>query len=394
MSSNPRVVYIENLKQAKEEIRKIGSDVQSIGIMAPKGVFRAIKIRGISSKAANIIKQEMLSKGGEAAVPWSAVDLAPGDSEVLIMGTLKQFEGLIYKLRMQPFGLKEVAGEIQEVLENLEDEKHKVIRAGKYKLPVGERTYVMGILNITPDSFSDGGRYNEKDMAVKRALEMAEEGADIIDIGGESTRPGAEPVHLDEELNRVMPVLEAVAKEVDLPISIDTYKARVAEEAIKAGAHIINDIWGLKFDPEMAEVAAKYDVPVIIMHNKKDREYKDLISEIILSLRESMKIGEKAGVQKENIIIDPGIGFGKTTEHNLEVLRRLKEFKCLGRPILLGTSRKSVIGNTLNLPVGERLEGTAATVALGIAGGADIVRVHDVKEMVRVARMTDAVVRI
>jgi len=267
-----------------------------------------------------------------------------------------------------------------------------------YRLELGRRTHIMGILNVTPDSFSDGGLYIDTDRAVERALEIEKEGADIIDIGGESTRPGSLPLSQEEELKRVIPVIERLQDRLKIPISIDTYKAKVAREAIKAGASIINDISGLRFDPGMAGVAAEFDVPVVIMHIKgtpRDMQinpvYHDLIGEISDFLEEGISIALKAGVDEKKIIIDPGIGFGKTFEHNLEIINRLYEFRPLGRPILLGPSRKSFIGKILDLPVGDRLEGTASAVAIGIMKGANIVRVHDVLPMVRVARVADAI---
>jgi len=267
-----------------------------------------------------------------------------------------------------------------------------------YRLELGRRTHIMGILNVTPDSFSDGGLYIDTDRAVERALEIEKEGADIIDIGGESTRPGSLPLSQEEELKRVIPVIERLQDRLKIPISIDTYKAKVAREAIKAGASIINDISGLRFDPGMAGVAAEFDVPVVIMHIKgtpRDMQinpvYHDLIGEISDFLEEGISIALKAGVDEKKIIIDPGIGFGKTFEHNLEIINRLYEFRSLGRPILLGPSRKSFIGKILDLPVGDRLEGTASAVAIGIMKGANIVRVHDVLPMVRVARVADAI---
>lgn len=267
-----------------------------------------------------------------------------------------------------------------------------------YSLDLSKRTHVMGILNVTPDSFSDGGLYLEWDKAIERAIQMEEEGADIIDIGGESTRPGAAPVSLDEELERVIPVIEGLRGRLKTPISIDTYKGRVAEEAIRVGASIINDISGLMFDPEMAGLSAKYDIPLIIMHIKgtpRDMQvnpvYEDIIGEIIDFLEERISIAIKVGVREDRIIIDPGIGFGKTFEHNIEIISRLGEFSSLGRPILFGPSRKSFIGNILNLPPAERLEGTAAAVAIGIMKGANIVRVHDVLTMVKVAKVADAI---
>jgi dihydropteroate synthase len=271
--------------------------------------------------------------------------------------------------------------------------KSDIFECRGYKLPMGKKTYVMGILNITPDSFSDGGRYINPESAVKRAREMIEEGADIIDVGGESTRPGNETIDAVEEINRVVPVVELLLKEIDVPISVDTSKALVAEKVLNAGVHIINDVWGLQKEPKMAEVISKFGAGVIMMHNKHDKNYNDLMGDIIKFLKKSVQTAKEAGIGSQCMAIDPGIGFGKSLEQNLEVMKRLSELNSLDLPILLGTSRKSVIGNVLGLPVGERLEGTAATVALGIAYGVDIIRVHDVKEMTRVAKMTDAMVR-
>lgn len=267
-----------------------------------------------------------------------------------------------------------------------------VLKAKSYTLNFSEKTFVMGILNVTPDSFSDGGRFNEIEAAVKHAKKLAEDGADIIDIGGESTRPGYTKVTAEEELARVVPIIKAVKGAVDLPISIDTYKAETARGAIEAGADIINDIWGAKADPEMAKVAARYDVPIILMHNRDNTDYRDLIPDVLDDLRESVKIVKEAGVKDENILVDPGIGFAKTFEQNLLVMRNLSQLKQLGYPILLGTSRKSMIGNVLDLPVDQRVEGTGATVCYGIQAGSDIVRVHDVKEMSRMTRMMDAMI--
>lgn len=269
------------------------------------------------------------------------------------------------------------------------------IPCGPATLELGRRTCIMGILNVTPDSFSDGGRYAAIAPAIERALEMRAEGADILDVGGESTRPGSQTVDADEELRRIIPVIRGIrAAAPDAIISIDTYKAVVAEAALQAGANLINDVWGLLKDPEIAGVAAKYQAPTVVMHNQEGTRYRELIHDIIASLRRSIRLAAAAGLPPDLLMIDPGIGFGKTVTQNLEVLRDLNELSVLGRPVLLGTSRKSTIGKVLGgLPVEERLEGTAATVALGIAAGADIVRVHDVKYMKRVALMTDAIVR-
>ena len=268
-----------------------------------------------------------------------------------------------------------------------------VTRCGNMEFRWGERTYIMGVLNLTPDSFSGDGLGRNIEAAVVQARRMVEEGADILDIGGESTRPESSPVAADEELRRVMPVIERLAGELSVPLSIDTYRSEVARRAVTAGVRMINDVWGLRRNPELAQVAAEAGVPLVIVANQREKTYGEIVPEVIDSLREGMKLAQDAGVAWENIIIDPGIGFGKTLDGNLELMRRLGELRALGRPILLGTSRKSMIGLVLDLPPDQRLEGTAATVALGIANGADIVRVHDVMPMVRVSRMTDAIVR-
>lgn len=267
------------------------------------------------------------------------------------------------------------------------------MQCGEYTLNLNEKTLIMGILNATPDSFSDGGNYNEVEAAVRHAKEMVMNGAHIIDIGGESTRPGFAKVSEEEELQRVMPIIQSISQAVNVPISIDTYKAEVAKQAIEAGAHIINDVWGAKAEPEIAKVAADYNVPIILMHNRENTNYRNLMADLIADLYESITIAKRAGVRDENIILDPGIGFAKTFEQNLEVMRNLEQLKVLGYPLLLGTSRKSFIGHALDLPVEERLEGTGATVCLGIQKGCEIVRVHDVKEMSRMAKMMDAMLR-
>ena len=269
---------------------------------------------------------------------------------------------------------------------------------GKTAFEWGAKTFVMGVVNVTPDSFSGDGIGSDVDAAVDLAVRMQAHGADIVDVGGESTRPpglyaDTAPITVEEELARVLPVIRALAQAVDIPISVDTYKARVAEMALEAGASFINDIWGFRRDPDMARVAADSGVPVVLMHNQDHTRYRDVVPDVVDELRRITESAVAAGVERENIIIDPGMGFGKTAQHNLEILRRLDEFRTLGQPILIGMSRKSTIGYVLELPVGDRVEGDAATVALSIANGADIVRVHDVKQMARVAKMSDAIVR-
>jgi len=267
-----------------------------------------------------------------------------------------------------------------------------VTRCGNVEFRWGERTYIMGIVNVSPDSFSGDG-VSSVDAAVAQGKRLVSEGAHIIDVGGESTRPGAQPITIEEELRRVLPAIERLTSELPVPVSIDTYKAEVAHRAIAAGARIINDIWGLKRDQRLARVAAEARVPLIITQNQRDSQFNDFFTELMAGIQKSIQLALDAGVEWNNIIVDPGVGFGKTVEQNLEIIRRLAELKALGRPILLGTSRKSFIGDVLGLPTEQRLEGTAATVAIGIANGADIIRVHDVAQMVLVVKMSDAVVR-
>lgn len=270
-----------------------------------------------------------------------------------------------------------------------------------HNLDFTEKTFIMGILNVTPDSFADKGKFFNKDAAVERGLRMVKEGADIIDVGAESTRPGSAPVDIDEEIRRAIPVVEELVRRTRIPVSIDTYKAAVAKRALNAGAAMVNDISGLRFDPAMPEVIAKSGVPVIIMHIKgipKDMQvdpvYEALIPEIVDYLRMGIRIAAEAGVNEDRIVVDPGIGFGKTFRHNLQILNNLCEFTLLGKPLMVGPSRKAFIGKILgDAPVSERLEGTAAAVAISILNGANIVRVHDVKEMVKVAKVADAIRR-
>lgn len=286
----------------------------------------------------------------------------------------------------------------------------KDLTIGEVTFHWGERTYLMGILNVTPDSFSGDGLVGEGlEAIVAQAREFVNAGVDILDVGGESTRPGADPVPLEEELDRVIPVIERLSEEFGTLISIDTYKAKVAEQALAKGADLVNDVWGLRADPELRHVVAEHGVPVILMHNRSDPsnaevkkqlggryvgiEYDDLLEDVKRELMESVEIALDAGIPRGSILIDPGIGFGKTVEQNLELLNRVDELRALGYPVLVGPSRKSFIGYTLDLPPEDRLEGTAATVSVAITRGADVVRVHDVVEMARVVKMTDAIVR-
>lgn len=388
-----RNIYLKNTASALAEIAGVGANQVGCVLMAPKGVHRVLKVTGLTTVQANILKQEMLAVGAEAALARGVVNCSVRETDVLLMGTLKHYNMLLAKLKMQAFGLPALAGSIKEVIQNLEERAPYTLDARDKKLVLGARTLVMGILNVTPDSFSDGGKFLDPGKALERALQMVEEGADIIDVGGESTRPGYTAVQSEEEVKRVVPIIEKIADKVRAIISVDSCKAEVARQALEAGAHIVNDQWALQADSQMPNIVARYNAAVVIMHNQQGTVYKDMMGEIVRYFRESMVIAEQAGIDRNKIIIDPGIGFGKTVEQNLETINRLPELVCLGQPVLVGTSRKSVIGKTLDLPVDQRREGTAATVVMSIAGGADIIRVHDVKEMARVARMTDAIVR-
>jgi len=393
MKHNTHLIKVNHVDQLKSEMKKIGADEPGIRLMAPKGELMMIKVQQVSLKAANILKQEMLARGAEAVLHKEVSMLTKELSDVLLMGSKKQFKEIIPKLSIQPFGLKQIAKEIDQVLKMEELQHQRRFIEGKgISISMDDKTVIMGILNVTPDSFSDGGKYNHLEKAIAHAKKMVEDGADIIDVGGESTRPGHTPVSVEDELQRVLPIIEKLSKEISVPISIDTYKAEVAKKAVEAGANLINDVWGFKKDADMAKVAAELEVPVILMHNRKEPNYQSLMDDVIADLRESIDIATKAGVDPSRIILDPGIGFGKTYHHNLLVMNRLDEIVAMGYPVLLGTSRKSMIGLTLDLPVTERMEGTAATIAMGIMKGVNIIRVHDVKEMKRVATMMDAMV--
>lgn len=265
------------------------------------------------------------------------------------------------------------------------------MKIGTKEFDTANKTYVMGILNVTPDSFSDGGKYNQMDKALFRVEEMIAEGVDIVDIGGESTRPGYSLLAEEEEISRVVPVIEAVKSRFEVPVSLDTYKSKVAGAGVRAGVDLINDIWGLKYDREMAQVIAEAQIPCCLMHNRKEANYKIFMQEVLSDLSESLELAKKAGIEENKIIVDPGVGFGKTYEQNLEIIGKVDWLKTFGYPVLLAASRKSVIGLTLELPAKERVEGTLATTVIGVMKGCSFVRVHDVKENVRAIRMAEAI---
>ena len=394
-----RICRYDSGGEAEAALRALGVDPVGIASMSPKMRHRCILIRGLKPRAANIIKQDMLSIGADAAVARGTVDCSLPYTDVILMGTLKQLQYAVAKFKRQPFGIKKIAAELDTVL-SYEKRNRFEIKYRRGSLILGEKTQIMGILNTTPDSFSDGGRYLDPELAVERALQMAEEGAHIIDIGGESTRPGSSPVPLEEELRRVVPVIEKIAKEIDIPISIDSSKAEVAKRALDAGADIINDISGLHADDKMAGVAATAGCPIILMHMQgtpadmqQNPVYGSLIDEILSSLEESIDIAAKAGIASDKIIIDPGIGFGKTLSDNLQIINRADEFKALGKPLLIGPSRKSFIGDILGDKKEDRMEGTLAACILSMARGVQIIRVHDVKEAARAAKIGDAILK-
>ena len=391
-----RLLAIATLGDAERELRRIKVDPAGIPMMAPKMLSRCVHLTGLKCGQANVLKQEMLSLGGDAAVARGTVACSIDRSDAILIGTGKQLHKLCRKLAQQPFGLPALAEELEALLANASAQP-KSWRIANRELPL-ERPLIMGILNVTPDSFSDGNRFLDPQQAVDRAQEMAEQGADIIDIGGESTRPGAAPVDAGEEVKRVLPVIEEVAGKVSCAISVDTWKSAVARPAMAAGAGIINDISGFRFDPEMAAVAAQSGSGVVLMHTRgtpltmqADTGYDDLMGEVIQGLGKSVEIAVGAGVERARIVVDPGIGFAKDGHGNLEILRRLRELTGLGFPILVGTSRKGFIGKVLKRDTGDRVFGTAATVALAIANGASILRVHDVAEMRDVADMAHAI---
>ncbi len=391
-----RCIEIRRREDAQLEMERIGVDPVGIGLMLPKQFHFNLKLTGLSPAQANIIKQDMLSLGGEAAVAKGVVSCRVVHTDCILSATLKQLRRLVKKLKLQPYGLPEVASSIGEALDNATREE-VALRGRTRSWTISRRTLIMGILNVTPDSFSDGGIFLSRKSAVERAMEMVEEGADIIDVGGESTRPGAGTVSAEEELSRVIPVVEELASR-GIAVSVDTTKAAVAEEALCRGAEIINDVSAMGRDPDMAGVVARHGAAVILMHMRstpadmqEHTHYDDMMTEIFNHLSDRVDYAVRSGIERERIAVDPGIGFAKSCEGNLEIIRRLAELRSLGRPVVLGTSRKSFIGAVTGRDVDERLVGTLATLSAGILNGARILRVHDVKEARETADMVDAV---
>ena len=386
--------------EAADILKRMDVDHYGIEAMLPKMVNMNIHVQGLPCKVANIIKQEMLAIGGDAAVARGAVACSIEKTDLILIGTLKQIRRFIDKISFQPFGLKLLAESLDTLLDNLLAE-HWTLKTSRRKMILGDRTRIMGILNVTPDSFSDGGRFDSPEKAVACGFQLVEDGADILDIGGESTRPGAEPVSLEEELRRTIPVIQGLSGKINVPISIDTTKAVIAREAVAAGAEIINDISAMRFDEQMPTVIASSGAAVVFMHmrgvpqtmQKGDLHYALLQGEMIDFFRERLNMALLAGILPEQVIIDPGIGFGKTRSDNLKLLKYLPEFNVLGRPILTGPSRKSFLGQEGRGGAVDRLEETAAAVTAAIMNGSQVVRVHDVKAMKRVVAVADAIVR-
>ena len=394
-----RILSLRRTDDCIAELKRIGVTSQGIESMYEKSHCLAIKLKDIKLGAANIIKQDMLSIGGDAAVSRGVVNGAVERSDVIVLGNLKMIHNLVKKLSFQDiFEIPKIITRLQKLVEIEERKMPYTLKAGDHTLTLN-RAHIMGVLNVTPDSFYDGGKYNSLDAALFQIEKMVNEGADIIDIGGESTRPFSEKVSVQEELKRVLPIISKAIQRFDVPLSIDTYKSEVARAALDEGVGMVNDISGLQFDSHMAKTVAGYnDVAVVVMHIKgaprdmqKDPTYDDVIEEILQYLSDSISIAEKANIPAGQIIIDTGIGFGKRIEDNLKIIRKLSEFKCLDKPVLIGCSNKSFIGWLLKTEKEDRLEGTLGAHAYAIMQGAHIIRVHEVGPHKKLAKMIDSI---
>ncbi len=397
---NPHVTALRDEEEAVSRLKPLKCTAQGREKMSRKARHYCLQLENLSSPAALILKEEMLALGGEAAIPGKALTNEEKNCRVIVMGTITQFLALAEKLKPQPFSLPRLGQDLVKTIENFERKKFRLDTPGG-TLELGEKPVLMGIVNLTPDSFYDGGKFFDPGKALDRAEAMAQAGAQIIDLGGESTRPGSDAVSLEEELRRVMPVMEKIKARIGKAlVSIDTRKAGVARRSLDLGASIINDTSSLDFDPNMGAVAAESKAGLVLMHIKgtpkdmqEDPAYEDLFSEVIGFLRSRMQRALTAGVDEERIIVDPGIGFGKTVDHNLELIRDLWRLRSLGRPILLGPSNKRFIGTVLNAEKDDRFEGTAAAAVAGILSGAHILRVHEPEKIRRFAIMAGAIRR-
>ena len=394
-----RQLFLKDKSEAEKEFARIKATSHGIRIMSEKLFNLVLKIKEVDNKAANIIKQEMLSRNGEAVISRESIYLGNGKSDIIIFGTEKNIRSLAEKIKSQPFGLKSLSSEIKSFLDRKDDYEIKTdLKIAGKVFHENEKPLIMGILNLTPDSFYDGGKYSSPDDAYRKASEMISEGVSIIDVGGMSTRPGSEEIDIEEEIKRTNPIIKKIKKNNDVLVSIDTYRSRVAEKAIDAGADIINDISGLMLDNKMKNVVASNNADIIIMHMKgtpRDMQtnpvYEDVVEEIYSFFYSQINYAVEAGIDREKIIIDPGIGFGKTVNDNYTILKNIEEFKSLNMPVMIGASRKSFIGAVLKLLPEERLEGSLAIASYCALKGIDILRVHDVRETIRAVKVINAI---
>ncbi len=396
-----RIFHFSSPDVIRKMLQDIGVDPYGIKIMLPKSQAFLIRLNALNSIAANILKQEMLSLGAEAAITRGALTKATQRTDVLMIGSLSQYKRLIQKIKLQPFGLANLSQELDAGIKNYNQDNFN-LSLKESSLKLNTKTQIMGIINLTPDSFSQDGLYrkhteNYLDLALTQAKNMVADGADIIDLGGQSSRPGARPVSVQEELKRTLPIVKLLAKKINKPISIDTNKPIVAQACLDAGAQIINDISGLR-NKDMIKIAARLKAAVVIMHMRgepinmqKSIVYSSLIDEIISYLKKAITAAAAGGISPDKIIIDPGLGFSKNTLHNLQIIKSLADFKILGKPILIGCSRKAFIGEILGANVASRTSGTLASCVMAAQNGARIIRVHDVKEVSQALKMADAV---
>ena len=395
--SRVRYLHVTSEAEALDALKGVQVDPGTIPEILPKMFYANIILEHIESSAANIIQQEMRNVGGDAAITLDAVDCRIARSDIILMGTLAQIRNFAEKIILHPLGLYGISERISEVLHNLSLDSVP-LRTSRREIVLGDRTLIMGILNVTPDSFSDGNRFASAESAVEEGIRMSEEGADMIDIGGESTRPGSDTVPQEEELRRVIPVIRGLAARIDIPLSVDTMKAAVARDALAEGVEIVNDVSSLGFDDRMAEIVADAGAAIILMHMRGmpktmqtgDLAYRSLQGEIIGFLQDRIDNARAKGIEPVRVMVDPGLGFGKTATDNLRLIRHLGELKILGRPIVSGASRKSFIGHVTGGKPQERIEGTAAAVTAAVLNGSRIIRVHDVAAMKKVAAMADA----
>ena len=393
-----RLLKIDSTHRALRELDQVGTGREARARLAAKMVSVRLWLGDVPTPVANILKQEMLAAGGDAAVANGAAACLEPTSPVILTGTLQQIRRFARALRGQPLGLEVLGDRIVAFLTQVFRGEF-IVKTRRGDLGFGARTLVMAVLNVTPDSFSDGGRFHDPEAAVDQGLRLAEEGADVIDVGGESTRPGARPVAVEEEIDRVVPVIERLASWLSIPISVDTTKVAVAAEALRAGASVVNVVGALALDAEVADVVAREEAALVLMHMKgrpetmvEEADYpRGVMAEVVEELGEAITLAERRGVDRERIIVDPGLGFGKRAEHTLEALARLEELRSLGRPILVGPSRKSFIGTLTGLGVQERFSGTAAACVAAVLHGAHMVRVHEVASILPVLRVAEAI---